>query len=254
MYLQKNIEILNEKYNKFGISFELNCQVIRIIEDIPFCLNNNPDLKEELKQKYNITFNQIDKWHIGRNNVERLRKKRIIFKTQRPIKKLAGYLLDYINQIEEVQLRESIFQLLKNFWKFFYLPAAMVHHHNYPYGLFEHTVETIQNALIIYQGRENLELDKDLIIAGALLHDIGKINCYDINNETIVYTDIGDKQGHIINGIKIVSEHIKTKKLDQLIHIIGSHHNFKEWGSPISPQSNEAYIIFIADLLSAKLF
>jgi len=92
MYLQKNIEILNEKYNKFGIHFELNCQVIRIIEDTPFCLNNNPDLKEELKQKYNITFNQIDKWHIGRDNVERLHKKRIAFNTQKPIQIIAEYL------------------------------------------------------------------------------------------------------------------------------------------------------------------
>jgi len=144
--------------------------------------------------------------------------------------------------------------LLKHYWKFFYLPAAISYHHNYPYGLFEHTVETIQNALLIYQGRENIELDKDLIIAGALLHDIGKINCYDINNETIVFTELADKQGHIINGIKIVSKHVKSEKLDQLIHIISSHHYFIEWGSTVSPQCNEAYIIFIADLLSAKLF
>lgn len=254
MYLQKNIEILNEKYNKFGIRFELNCHIIRIIEDTPFCLNNNPDLREELKQKYSITFNQIDKWYIGRQNVERLRKKRIAFNTQRPIQKLAENLLNYINQIEEAQLRHSIFQMLKHYGEFFYLPAARSYHHNYPYGLFEHTVETIQNALLIYQGRENIELAKDLIIAGALLHDIGKINCYDINNEIIVLTELGDTQGHIINGIKIVSEHIRSEKLDQIIHIISSHHHFKEWGSPVSPQSNEAYIIFIADLLSAKLF
>jgi len=46
---------------------------------------------------------------------------------------------------------------------------------------------------------------------------------------------------------------VESEKLDKLIHIIGSHHNFIEWGSPISPKCNEAYIIFVADLLSANL-
>ncbi|MFW9876219.1 MAG: HD domain-containing protein, partial [Candidatus Thorarchaeota archaeon] len=201
MYLQKNIKILNEKYTNFGIHFELNCQVIRIIEDTPFSLNNNPDLKEELKQKYNISFNQVDKWHLGKYDVERFRKKRIAFKPQKPLQILAKYLLASVNQIEEVQLRQSIFQLLKHFWKFFYYPAAIYYHHNYPYGLFEHTVETIQNAILISKGRDNIELDQDLLIAGALLHDIGKINCYEITSGKIIFTELGEKQGHIVNGI-----------------------------------------------------
>ncbi|MFW9969462.1 MAG: HD domain-containing protein, partial [Candidatus Odinarchaeota archaeon] len=254
MYLRENIKNLNEKYNKFGILFELNSDMIQVIEDTPFCLNNNSELKEELRQKYNITFNQIYKWHIRKVDIERLNKKKLAFKPQKLISTLAEDLKKYINQIEEISLKKSIFHLLKNEWKFFYSPAAISYHHNYPYGLLEHTVETIQHALLLYQSKKNIELDRDLIIAGSLLHDIGKINCYELNNEIVGTTQLANTQGHIINGIMIVTKYIKSEKLDQLIHILSSHHNFKEWGSPVTPQSNEAYIIFLADLLSAKLW
>ena len=100
---------------------------------------------------------------------------------------------------------------------------------------------------------ENLIIDQDLLIAGAILHDIGKINCYKYYNEIIEITDIFHKQEHIINGIKIISQEIKSEKLDKLIHILASHHNIKEWGSPIEPISNEAWIIHFVENLSSKI-
>ena len=231
----------------------MNCQIIKVIEDTPFCLNNNSELKEDLKQNYYVTFNQINKWHIGKTDVLRLSRRRIAFKPQKSITRLAEDLKGYINQIKEQELKNSVFLFLREEWRFFYKPAAKFYHHNYPYGLLEHSVETIQYALLLYDGKQNIELDKDLIIVGALLHDIGKINCYEINEGIVSITELADIQGHIINGIKIITQHIKTGKLDQLIHIISSHHNLKKWGSPVAPQSNEAYIIYVADLLSVKL-
>ncbi len=98
-----------------------------------------------------------------------------------------------------------------------------------------------------------MKIDKDLLIAGTLLHDVGKINCYKIEDRKIVLTKTYFEQDHIINGIKLVSRNINSDKLDQLLHIIASHHNLKEWGSPTEPKSNEAWIIHFAENLSSKI-
>jgi len=118
--------------------------------------------------------------------------------------------------------------------------------------LLEHTVQTIELALAVNDVIENLIIDKDLLIASATLHDIGKIKCYETSNGIIQITDTFAKQEHIINGIKIVSQEIKSDKLDELIHILASHHNTKEWGSPIEPKTNEAWIIHCVENLSSK--
>ncbi len=93
----------------------------------------------------------------------------------------------------------------------------------------------------------------DLLIAGAILHDIGKIYCYDYKQQNIDITEIFLKHEHIIQGVKLVAQFIKSNKIDSILHIIASHHNLKEWGSPVKPNSIEAWIIHYADNISGKI-
>jgi len=93
----------------------------------------------------------------------------------------------------------------------------------------------------------------DVLIAGAILHDIGKIHCYDYNLRNIDITDLFLKHEHIIHGVKLATQFVKSIKLDNILHIIASHHNLKEWGSPVKPHCIEAWIVHYADNISGKL-
>jgi len=97
-------------------------------------------------------------------------------------------------------------------------------------------------------------INKDIIIAGSILHDIGKINCYQFIDGGIDACGLLSEQDHIANGIKIISQHLsECPELDNLIHILASHHRIKELGAIVEPISNEAWIISVADDLSSKI-
>ena len=182
-----------------------------------------------------------------------LSKKIIKTEPSKSIKMLAGELADYIKMIEEPELRGSLNAFMKKNRYFFDAPGARYYHHDYNGGLLEHTVQTVKLALTVSEATENLIIDRDVLISGAILHDVGKINCYEFSMGIIELTDIFIEQEHIINGVKIISQEIKSEKIDALIHILASHHNIKDWGSPIEPVSNEAWIIHTVENLSSKI-
>lgn len=138
-------------------------------------------------------------------------------------------------------------------------PAAKSNHHNYVGGLLEHTDEVLNFALGISRRTDNA----DLIIAGAIMHDFGKLWTYDYEGLAIVMTNRGKLEEHIAIGIyefaKIVKEigpDLLQGRYDlvlQLRHIILSHHGRLEWGSPVVPKTPEAQIIHEADMLSSRL-
>jgi len=134
--------------------------------------------------------------------------------------------------------------------------AAMHMHHSYMGGLLEHTLSVAETC--VFLGARYKYVNQDLLLAGALLHDIGKI--YELSalpqNE---YTDDGQMLGHIIIGVEMVGAEIaKIEKfphqLASLIkHCIIAHHGEYEFGSPKIPAIPEAMIIHFADNIDAKL-
>ncbi|MGI6327722.1 MAG: 3'-5' exoribonuclease YhaM family protein [Dethiobacteria bacterium] len=137
-------------------------------------------------------------------------------------------------------------------------PAAKSIHHNYLGGLLDHTLEVVQICKYLtelYPG----EIDGSLLITAAIFHDIGKIEEYNADSFTFEQTDKGKLLGHITIGLGIVRKMIEMVpsfpddlKM-KLEHMIISHHGEKEWGSPEVPQTFEAFALFHADLLSARL-
>ncbi len=137
-------------------------------------------------------------------------------------------------------------------------PAAKTIHHNYLGGLLEHTLEVVEiceQIIEFYRGK----LDASLLLTAAILHDIGKIEEYNLDSLTFQQTDRGRLLGHISIGLAMVREKIKGQPdfpADlqlALEHLLLSHHGEKEWGSPEVPQTFEAFALFHADLLSARL-
>lgn len=135
-------------------------------------------------------------------------------------------------------------------------PAAKGFHHVYIGGLLEHTLSVVRLldlAAEHYQG-----INRDLLIAGGILHDIGKI--YEFTYERIVeYSDQGRLIGHIVMGVEMVDRKIAAipgfpeSMAMELRHLILSHHGTLEFGSPKRPKTLEALIVHFMDDLDAKV-
>ena len=103
------------------------------------------------------------------------------------------------------------------------------------------------------------EMDRDLVMTGALLHDVGKIAEYSYERG-IKFTTEGRLLGHIVLGIELITEEIAnipdfSRQLrSKLLHIITSHHGRYEWQSPKRPKLMEAFVIHYADLMDAEFF
>lgn len=135
-------------------------------------------------------------------------------------------------------------------------PAAKTFHHGYLGGLLEHTLSVSQMAVMVTEHYP--DLDDDLLLCGAILHDIGKID--ELNCElSIEYSDKGRLLGHIVLGILMVEERLKTLKdfpselALRLRHLILSHHGEFDLGSPKRPKFLEAFALHLIDDMDAKM-
>jgi len=149
----------------------------------------------------------------------------------------------------------------KDFVKsFMQSPSAITHHHNYVGGNLEHTVGVIRlckNICEMYEGA-----DKDLVVVGALLHDVGKLKEYEAK-AAIEKTGEGNFIGHIVMGEHWICEKIgelrkKGSDFDvdlenKLCHIILSHHGRYEYGSPRMPKTIEAIVVHAADMMDSHV-
>lgn len=137
--------------------------------------------------------------------------------------------------------------------KFIMNPAGMRMHHAYIGGLLQHSVDVAGIAIALAEQIGNV--DKDLVVAGALLHDIGKLR--EISSQIgFPYTNEGRLLGHIAMSIIIVQEaaaklKLPAARLEQLQHILLSHHGDNEKGSPVECATKEAFIVHYADEINA---
>ncbi len=135
-------------------------------------------------------------------------------------------------------------------------PAAKQIHHAFLGGLIEHVLSLCGLARMAAQHYPNV--DSDLLITGAILHDIGKI--YELEYERgFSYSNEGQLLGHIYIGTRMVAEKVRElpgfpPKLHSLVeHMILSHHGQLEFGSPKLPQFPEALLLHYLDDLDSKM-
>lgn len=135
-------------------------------------------------------------------------------------------------------------------------PAAKNFHHGYIGGLLEHTLSVCRMAVQV--STHYPKIDGDLLLAGAFLHDIGKIKEFKYGT-AIDYTDEGRLLGHVILGVGMLDEKLASmKKFPEetalrLKHLILSHHGEYEFGSPKRPKFLEAFALHMIDDLDAKM-
>ena len=139
-------------------------------------------------------------------------------------------------------------------------PAAVALHHAYTGGLLEHSLSVAIGGRDIaqhYCDDFKIPVDVDLIIAGALLHDIGKIEAYEAEPVPAMQTQ-GNVIEHVSLGYGMFTKFAALENLDKdlelaLGHIILSHHGRREFGAPVLPETPEAFIVSAADDVDFKV-
>ncbi len=163
----------------------------------------------------------------------------------------------YVSNEEMRLLTKSIYEAYKD--KLIVYPAAISFHHAEIGGLLHHTLGVIRG--VFYMANAYSFLNRDLLICGAALHDIGKIEEYSLNDTGLIkeVTIDGNLVTHIIRGAMIVEEFGKKLGTDPeivklLSHMILSHHGKPEFGSSVVPKFPEAFILHEMDDIDAKLY
>ena len=166
-------------------------------------------------------------------------------------------------EITEPCVRQLVIMLLDQHAELLMgMAAAMHHHHAFQGGFLEHVLSVTRTAVYLADKYvayyPDLNLSKSLVVAGAILHDIGKIFELDHQPAGSEYTPVGRLIGHIVLGRDMVREAAATipefdpEMLLRLEHLILAHQGTPEWGSPIPPSTPEALLVHYADDIDAK--
>ncbi len=169
-------------------------------------------------------------------------------------------------KIDDASLRTLVESILTTNRDTFVTWAAARHnHHAFTAGLLEHTLSVTRTTVFLaekyaeYYSDMDPPLDVGMAVAGAVLHDIGKLRELDQQPEGAVYSAEGSMIGHLLMGRDMVRETAQTDDIDidretrlRLEHLIIAHQRLPEWGSPKPPMTPEALIVHYADDLDAK--
>ncbi|HSN15492.1 MAG TPA: HD domain-containing protein, partial [Anaeromyxobacteraceae bacterium] len=133
--------------------------------------------------------------------------------------------------------------------------AAKTVHHAYPGGLLEHTVSCLKLAHRIADHYP--QVDRDLLVAGAFFHDIGKIRELSLEKNA-EYTDEGRLVGHVVMAAQWIHDKARRTGVPrdlehQIVHIVLAHHGRQEYGSPRPPMTLEAAIVHYIDDLDSRV-
>lgn len=153
-----------------------------------------------------------------------------------------------------------VFNKDEELWRQFrVMPAAVSHHHAYVHGLLEHSITVTDLALSMAQAIQGPSRpDLSTVVAGGLLHDLGKLEAYVLNPGPGM-TVQGTVIDHIALGFSRFNRlaedfGLSTTFKTILGHILLSHHGHREFGSPVLPATPEALVVSAADELDFKLF
>jgi 3'-5' exoribonuclease len=185
---------------------------------------------------------------------------RFIPATAGDIDEMARELLDLAGSVPDFFIRKLLLKFLQDqdfLEKFTRAPAAKTIHHAYLGGLLEHTLHVARLADKVAELYPSI--NRSLLMAGAMLHDIGKVAELSVTASLFDYTDEGRLVGHMVLGVEMVQERIARIKdfppelAMKIKHLILSHHGRHEFGAPTLPMLHEAFVLNFIDDLDAKI-
>jgi 3'-5' exoribonuclease len=177
-----------------------------------------------------------------------------------PYEQMIADLEELIGTVQQPHLRELLDRLLchgeiAERWRI--APAAKIYHQAYRHGLLEHSLSVAQGVSAMAATFPGI--DRDVAVAGGLLHDIGKVDAYESRGGAIDLSDAGRLQGEIPLGyfrVRRATEEIEgfpPDTAEALLHIVLSHHGKLEHGSPVTPCTREATLVHMIDNLGGTL-
>ena len=173
-----------------------------------------------------------------------------------PLEELEKRLDSYVSSLKDKDIALLTKTLIGKYYKsYITYPAAVRNHHEFASGLLHHTVSMADLGEAIANLYPNV--DRDMLIAGILLHDLGKT--LELSGPIIPkYTLEGKLIGHISITHAEIQKSIEALKINSetatlLSHMVLSHHGKYEYGSPVLPLTREAYLLSVIDDLDAKM-
>ena len=198
----------------------------------------------------------IRRVHAEQDRAEGFREEDCVLSSARPIDEMWAELTALVCSVADPHIRQLLEGIVRahdeqlRVW-----PAAQTLHHAYRAGFLEHV---LQIARVVSLLAEAYGANRDLVVAGALLHDIGKLQELDYGVATS-YSRDGRLIGHITLGAQLVRQAASAidgfppTLLTEMEHLILSHHGCLEFGSPVLPMTVEAFILSFADDLDSKI-
>lgn len=188
---------------------------------------------------------------------EGFREEDCILSAPRPIDEMWAELQGHLQSITNPHIRVLLNRIVSDHAEQLKIwPAAQQIHHAYRGGFLEHITKMAEVGRFVARA---YGANEDLVLAGVILHDIGKLQELAYEGGAGSYTRDGNLVGHIALGMMLVREacngisNFPLKLRSQLEHLVASHHGVREHGSPVEPKTVEAFILASIDELDAKL-
>ena len=188
---------------------------------------------------------------------EGFREEDCILSAPRPIDEMWAELQEHLRSVKSDHIRVLLNRVVADHEQQLRVwPAAQAIHHAYRGGFLEHITKMAEVGRLVARA---YGANEDLVLAGVVLHDIGKLQELAYEGGSGSYTRDGNLVGHIALGIVMVHEAINgianfpDDLRSQIEHLIASHHATREHGSPVEPKTIEAFIVAAIDELDAKL-
>jgi 3'-5' exoribonuclease len=204
-----------------------------------------------------LVITSIRRVNPGQDRREGFREEDCILSAARPIEEMWDELSGRVRAVQDPHLRVLLSRILVDHevqlreW-----PAAQAIHHAYRGGLLEHLVRMAEIGTFVARA---YGANADLVLAGVIVHDIGKLQELDYDMGMTSYTRDGNLVGHIGLGLILVREATRgmaefpADLRSELEHLVLSHHGTRDHGSPVEPKTIEAFILAMVDELDARL-
>jgi 3'-5' exoribonuclease len=206
---------------------------------------------------------QIIVHRVEKARAEEFRLSDFMSAARRPPQQMYEELLKIAEELQDPSIRQLTLDVLKDpeiHPRLLQAPAAKSIHHAFVGGLLEHILSIcgLMRAIHAHYELQGVEMRRDLLLFGAIFHDIGKVWELDVASG-ITYTDKGKLLGHMIMAVELIEK--KASRIlgfpeatkDLLKHIVLSHHGRLEFGSPKTPMFLEAFVVAAVDDFDSKM-